>query len=192
MSKSVVMIASGDLRLSANRVCWPAQQQVEEAITRTVESFGFEIKRGHPVDAVKQHGFIDSQKYGMDVFRQIDPGMPLVVVEAVWQYSHHILHGLATHRAPILTVANWSGQWPGLVGMLNLNGSLTKAGVEYSTLWAESFASDDFRKKLGQWLNGKKVKHDLSHVTPFQKVTIPGKERKLGEMLAAQLQNERA
>ena len=48
------MIASGDLRLSANRVCWPAQQQVEQAVTRTVESFGFELKRGHPVDAAKQ------------------------------------------------------------------------------------------------------------------------------------------
>ena len=27
-------------------------------------------------------------------------------------------------------MANWSGTWPGLVGMLNLNGSLTKAGVQ--------------------------------------------------------------
>ena len=51
------------------------------------------------------------------------------MVEAVWQYSHHLLHGLYTHQGPILTVANWSGEWPGLVGMLNLNASLTKAGV---------------------------------------------------------------
>src|SRR5438105_2098855 len=190
MSKSVVMIASGDLRLSANRVCWPAQQQVEEAITRTVESFGFEIKRGHPVDAVKQHGFIDSQKYGMDVFRQIDPGMPLIVVEAVWQYSHHILHGLATHRAPILTVANWSGQWPGLVGMLNLNGSLTKAGVEYSTLWSEDFSANGFADQLSSFLKKGKVKHKLDHVTPLKKVSIPSKERKLGQQLAEQLRRD--
>ena len=54
------------------------------------------------------------------------------MAEAVWQYTHHVLPGLTTHHGPILTVANWSGQWPGLVGMLNLNGSLTKAGVQYS------------------------------------------------------------
>src|SRR3954449_5881459 len=173
MSKSVLMIASGDLRLSANRVCWPAQQQVEEAITRTVESFGFEIKRGHPVDPVKQHGFIDSQKYGMDVFRQIAPEAPLIVVEAVWQYSHHVLHGLATHRGPILTVANWSGQWPGLVGMLNLNGSLTKAGVEYSTLWSEDFQDSFFLNGLRTWLNGNPVVHDSSHVHPIESVGLP-------------------
>ena len=41
----------------------------------------------------------------------------------------HVLPGLMTHEGPILTVANWSGTWPGLVGMLNLNGSLAKAGV---------------------------------------------------------------
>src|SRR5882724_3562106 len=176
MSKSVVMIASGDLRLSANRVCWPAQQQVEEAISRTVESFGFEIKRGHPVDAVKQHGFIDSQKYGMDVFRQIAPDMPLIVVEAVWQYSHHILHGLATHRGPILTVANWSGQWPGLVGMLNLNGSLTKAGIEYSTIWSEFFKDKFFAKYLAEWLKKGKAKHRTDHVTALSKIKIPDRE----------------
>ena len=95
-----------------------------EAIRRE----GREVRRGHPYDPVKQHGFIDSQKHGMEVFREIPPDAPLIVVEAVWQYSHHVLPGLYTHRGPILTVANWSGEWPGLVGMLNLNGSLTKAG----------------------------------------------------------------
>ena len=70
-------------------------------------------QRGHACDPAKGHGFIDSQKRGMEVFRTIPPHAPLVVVEAVWQYSHHILHGLYTHQGPILTVANWSGQWPG-------------------------------------------------------------------------------
>ena len=57
----------------------------------------------------------------------LDPEAPLIVAEAVWQYSHHVLAGLTTHRGPILTVANWSGQWPGLVGLLNLNGSLRQS-----------------------------------------------------------------
>ena len=70
------------------------------------------------------------------------------MVEAVWQYSHHVLHGLFTHQGPILTVANWSGEWPGLVGMLNLNGSLTKAGVRYNTLWSEDFTDEFFLNGL--------------------------------------------
>src|ERR1044071_8717939 len=134
MREPVVLVASGDLRLSANQKCWPAQARAEEAVLAAIHSEGFEVRRGHPYDPAAQHGFIDSQKRGMEVFSEISPTAPLVVVEAVWQYSHHILHGLYTHQGPILTLANWSGEWPGLVGMLNLNGSLTKAGVNYSTL----------------------------------------------------------
>src|SRR5579884_3385586 len=103
----------------------------------------------------------------MEVFRAIPPTAPLVVVEAVWQYTHHVLAGLYTHRGPILTVANWSGQWPGLVGMLNLNASLTKAGVKYSTLWSQDFTDEYFLSRLRAWLAGKRVRHDTSHVHPL-------------------------
>ena len=192
MPKSVVLIASGDLRLSANRVCWPAQASVEAAVTKAVNGFGFEVKRGHPFDAAKQHGFIDSQKYGMAVFQSIPMAAPLIVVEAVWQYSHHVLHGLATHKGPILTIANWSGQWPGLVGMLNLNGSLTKSGVPYSTLWSDDFTDDTFLSKLKAWLNGQAVSHDTSHVKPLSGAKLPADAQQLGATLAQQLKREKA
>ncbi len=192
MSKTVSMIASGDLRLSANRVCWPAQQQVEEQVTRAIESFGFTVARAHAVDPVKQHGFIDSQKYGMEVFRGIPVDTPLVVVEAVWQYSHHVLPGLITHKGPILTVANWSGQWPGLVGMLNLNGSLTKAQVRYSTLWSEDFKDEYFLSRLKGWLIGELVRHDKSHIRPLNSLSMSKEAESLGVSLAEQLKRDKA
>jgi hypothetical protein len=192
MPKTVVLIASGDLRLSANQVCWPAQQQVEEAVVKAIEGFGYQVKRGHPADAMKQHGFIDSQKYGMEVFRGIGENAPIVAVEAVWQYSHHVLPGLMTHQGPILTIANWSGQWPGLVGMLNLNGSLTKAGVPYSTLWSEDFTDDYFLSRLKSWLNGEPVWHDTSHVRSLNSLKLPHEAKSLGVSLARQLKREKA
>ena len=140
----VILVASGDLRLSATKVCWPAQDRAEQAVMAAIRKEGGEVKRGHPFLPEKGHGFIDSQKYGMEVFSQIPPEAPIVVVEAVWQYTHHVFSGLLSHRGPILTVANWSGEWPGLVGMLNLNGSLTKAGVKYSTLWSVDFQDEYF------------------------------------------------
>src|SRR6266581_1156077 len=173
MPETVILVANGDLRLSANQKCWPAQSRVEEAVMAAIRSEGFEIRRGHPYDPAKQHGFIDSQKRGMEVFRGIPPAAPLVVVEAVWQYSHHILPGLYTHQGPILTVANWSGQWPGLVGMLNLNASLTKAGVKYSALWSEDFKDEFFLNGLRQWLSGQTVCHDTGHVHPLSRFTLP-------------------
>ena len=130
----ILLVASGDLRSSANEVCWPAQRAMEAALGRAVAGLGHKLVRAHPYKRAQRHGFIGSQREGMEVFAGIDPQAPLIVAEAVWQYSHHVLAGLISHRGPILTVANWSGTWPGLVGMLNLNGSLTKAGVRYSTL----------------------------------------------------------
>ncbi len=187
-----ILIASGDLRLSANQVCWPAQQQVEQAVVQAIENCGFDVKRGHPVDPVKKHGFIDSQKYGMEVFRDVPPDAPVIVVEAVWQYSHHVLHGLITHRGPILTIANWSGQWPGLVGMLNLNGSLTKAGVPYSTLWSEDFKDEYFLSRLKLWLQGSPVQHDTTHVRALNGLRLPSAQQALGMSLARQLKRDKA
>ncbi len=192
MPKPVILVANGDLRLSANQKCWPAQQNAEEAVMAAIRRAGFDVQRGHAYDPVKQHGFIDSQRRGMEVFRTIPPDAPLVVVEAVWQYSHHLLHGLYTHQGPILTVANWSGQWPGLVGMLNLNGSLTKAGVAYSTLWSVNFTDDFFVNNLNRWLNGQPVQHDLSHVRPFAEMPVPDRAQQLGERLAQDLRRNKA
>ena len=187
-----MLVASGDLRLAANQVCWPAQEKVEDAVTQAIRKFGFDVRRAHPFDPAKKHGFIDSQKYGMQVFREIPADVPIIVVEAVWQYSHHVLAGLISHPGPILTVANWSGQWPGLVGMLNLNGSLTKAGVSYSTLWSETFSDEFFLSKLEDWLHGRSVRHDTSHVRPLAGLNLPVDARDLGIALARQLKRDKA
>jgi L-fucose isomerase-like protein len=128
----------------------------------------------------------------MEVFKNIDPSGPLIVAEAVWQYSHHVLAGLTTHRGPILTVANWSGAWPGLVGMLNLNGSLTKAGITYSTLWSQDFTDEYFTTRLHNWLTTGKCTHDCRHVLPFDASAIDPLARKLGEQLALILMREKA
>jgi hypothetical protein len=189
---TVQLIASGDLRLSANQVCWPAQLAMEQDLTRAIETEGHRVHRVHPYKEPAKHGFIGSQKEGLEVFRTVDPDAPLMVAEAVWQYSHHVLPGLTTHRGPILTVANWLGTWPGLVGMLNLNGSLTKAGVAYSTLWSEDFRDAYFRRRLRQWLRTGRCSHQTDHVVPLRSVRIGATSRRMGAALAQQLRTEKA
>jgi hypothetical protein len=190
--KQVQLIANGDLRLTANQKCWPAQAAMEESLRQAIAAEGYELIRVHPYKEDEGHGFIGSQKEGMQVFNNVDPSAPLIVAEAVWQYSHHLLHGLISHEGPILTVANWSGTWPGLVGMLNLNGCLTKAGVKYSTLWSEDFTDEYFTERLRHWLAKGKAKHETDHITKWKNIKIGAKERKLGESLARQLGREKA
>src|SRR5271157_5340332 len=188
----ILLVASGDLRQSANEVCWPAQAEMEEMLTAAFLDEGITLRRAHPVDPVLKHGFIHSQRMGMQVFEQIHPDAPIVVAESVWQYSAHVLAGLLSHRGPILTVANWSGQWPGLVGMLNLNGSLTKAGVPYSTLWSETFTDEPFKRQLNQWLTEGRVTHDVSHVHAFDPAAAPSRARALAREIAADFRRRKA
>jgi hypothetical protein len=192
MPSQVYLVANGDLRLSANRKCWPAQERTEAAVGAAVERLGYSVHRAHPYDPGKQHGFIDSQKYGMEVFRSIPRNVPLIVVEAVWQYSHHLLHGLYTHQGRILTVANWSGEWPGLVGMLNLNGSLTKAGVRYDSLWSVDFTDAFFLNNLERWLQGHPVQHDTSHVKALSDFSLLPDAEATGVEVATQLRRDKA
>jgi L-fucose isomerase-like protein len=188
---TVYTVASGDLRPSANVTCWPTQQQLESDLAAAVEALGRRVQRGHPVDPVKGHGFIDSQRAGIEVFKTIPPDAPLIVAEAVWQYSHHVLAGLRSHRGPILLAANWSGEFPGLVGLLNLAGSLTKAGVPYSALWSVDFTDEWARDGLKVWLETGELIHDTSHVRDLS-ASPTGAEGELGRALAAQVVAEKA
>ncbi len=72
----VLLVASGDLRLAANQKCWPAQQEMEQALTRAVADAGYELVRAHPYKPAEQHGFIGSQKEGMEVFAANRPQGP--------------------------------------------------------------------------------------------------------------------
>lgn len=190
--KKVWLVASGDLRLGANQLCWPAQAEMEALLGQALGRLGWEVVRAHAYDERTQHGFIDSQRMGIEVFKGIPQDAPLIVAESVWQYTHHVLAGLTTHKGPILTVANWSGQWPGLVGMLNLNGSLTKAGVAYSTLWSERFDDRFFVDKLEAWLENGAVTHDESHVVDYSESAIDAEEHRIGQEFASRFRDEKA
>ncbi|MEI7799640.1 MAG: fucose isomerase [Opitutaceae bacterium] len=191
-SSPVLLVANGDLRQTANQACWPAQLAVEKKLALAVAQLGGRLVRAHPYKPKVKHGFISSQKEGLALFAELDPTAPLIIAEAVWQYSHHLLGGLLTHRGPILTVANWSGQWPGLVGMLNLNGSLTKAGVKYSTLWSDNFDDEYFLTGLARWLKTGVTTHRTPHVRAYAKAAVPAKAKGVAKKIATDLRTRKS
>lgn len=190
--KTILLIANGDLRQSANEATWQFQEAMEKQLTAAIAKLGYKLVRAHPYKPELKHGFIGSQKEGMAVFAKLDPKAPLIVAESVWQYSHHILPGLISHQGPILTVANWSGSAPGLVGMLNLNGSLTKAGVKYSTLWSKDFTDEFFLTHLAGWLKTGAIRHTTSHVKALARCTVPPKARAIARKIADDLRRRKS
>ena len=188
---TVYLVSSGDGRESANTASWPVQQALEAMITEAITAQGYRVVRAHGVDPDTGHGFISSQRMGLEVFATIPREVPLVVAIGNWRYSHHVLPGLRTHQGPILTVANFVPEWPGLVGLLGLNGGLTKMGKDYSSLWTVDGTDEWFQKSLAGWLEHGTVTHDESHVRPLPALP-PSPESDLGRALADQLLHEKA
>ena len=188
----VYLVANGDLRLSANVECWSVQERFEAAVSEVVAALGRRVVRAHAFDQDKGHGFVDSQRMGLTVFRDIPTEAPLLVVEAVWQYSHHVLAGLRSHLGPILLVANWNGTYPGLVGMLNLGASLTKAGVGYSSVWSADFSDEWAIDGLRTWLETGRLEHRTDHVRALPGLDGSAPEVGLGRNLAAALVRDKA
>jgi hypothetical protein len=166
--KEVLLVTNADLRESANVTCWPVQNKFERKLQEVLRGrFGVTAKRAHPIKASKGHGFISSQREGSDLFAHIEPTAPVIVLLTAWQYSHHIAPSLMSHRGPILLLANFDGTWPGLVGMLNMAGTLTSLGKPVSRLWSENFEDAFFLRALSSWLKDGWIEHDTSYLHPI-------------------------
>ena len=104
-----------------------------------------------------------------------------------------MLPGLRTHRGPILTVANFAGRWPGLVGLLSLNAGLTKMGRRLlHALDASTAPTPWFRDGIAAGLATGAVPHDESHVRAAARRCPTPPRRELGRALAAELLAEKA
>jgi len=189
---TIYLVASGDLRISANQVCWPTQAEFEKKLSELFTEKGFKVIRAHQYDPIEKHGFISTQRMGMDVFQKIPSNSKVLVAVSVWQYSYHLLAGLRDHKGPILTIANWAGQYPGLVGLLNLNASLTKMGVEYSTIWSENLDDDYFLNGIEEWIKFNHITHDSSHVQEFDPTFVDPTLSELGKNLSKQLKDRKS
>jgi hypothetical protein len=76
--------------------------------------------------------------------------------------------------------------------MLNLNGSLTKAGVKYGSLWSVDFTDEFFLSHLETWLKTGAIKHQTSHVRPLAKAAVPPKARAVAKKIAADLRRRKS
>lgn len=189
--QTAYLVASGDLRESANVAGWPTQKKMEQDLTQAFSDLGWTVKRANPIDPETGHGFVSSQRMGLEVFKNIPVDAPLLVAESIWQYSHHVLAGLRTHHGPILTVANFASEWPGLVGLLGLNSSLTKMDKPYSTIWSVDFTDVWFKEGIRSWIDTGHIAHDSSHVRALPQLA-DSPEKTLGQELGQQMLSEKA
>jgi hypothetical protein len=186
-SSEIFLIANGNLKHFTNRNGWAAQLEMEAKLQKAFSDEGFNLIRAHGYSEELGHGFIWNQRIGLDIFNSIDPQSPVVIAVGIWQFSQNILSGLRNHKGPILTIGNWSGKYPGLVGLLNLNASMVKAGVKYSTIWSETFEDVFFKHGIHEWLTSKKITHQITYPKDIEEYRLSDDVSKVGNELAENL-----
>jgi L-fucose isomerase-like protein len=192
-TKKVYLINNGDFRDSACVPCWPKQEETLKAVKSVFTKLGYATEVIPKYDAKKKHGFLTRQHEGAAAVSKIEPDAPVVVVLSMWAYAHHVAGPLASHKGPILLLANFDGTWPGLVALLNHTATFDRCGIQHSRLWTETFLKDEpFMKRLEEWTRTGTIKYPKSHLADAAKLKLSGSAKKLGDELATDiLRNKR-
>jgi L-fucose isomerase-like protein len=163
MPTKIAIFWPGDYRLRPNEQALPhviaATEQLERALAKLGRSTyrvpGF-LTRPH--EAIEKLGPIDD---------------PMVGVCVHWFYGPHTTDGVVGKDNPLLLASNFSGTWPGLVGLLNTGACLESLGRRFSRAWtsAADWTTDDaFMSRLDEWCTTGAIAYpedEISHHAPI-------------------------
>jgi len=162
MPAKIAIYWPGDYRAAPNEWAGPhieaATVQLEAALKKLGrQSYRIEGFLTKPHEAIERLGPVDDPTIGVFVH---------------WVYGPHTTDGVVGKDNPLLLVSNFSGTWPGLVGLLNTAACLEAAGRPASRAWtsAKDWAADDaFMARLDEWCVSGSTRYpedEISHGAP--------------------------
>jgi len=164
MSTRIGIFWPGDYRSRPNELALPsvaaATAQLERALAKLGRaSYRIEGFLTRPHEAIERLGPVDD---------------PLIGVCVHWVYGPHTTDGVVGKDSPLLLASNFSGQWPGLVGLLNTGACLESLGRAFSRVWsdAEDWTADPrLMERLEQWCATGRVTYPETEVAYAAPVT---------------------
>ncbi len=146
MATKIALFWPGDYRKRPNELALPNMQAATEQLEKALKALGRKTYR--------IEGFITKPNEAIEKLRPIDD--PMIGVCIHWIYGPHTTDGVIGKENPLLLCSNFSGTWPGLVGLLNTGACLESLGRKFSRLWtsADDWTKDKkFMARLEQWCN---------------------------------------
>ncbi len=162
MGSTIAIFWPGDYRPTPNEQALPsiteATVQLETALARLGrKSYRIDGYLTKPHEAIEKLGPVDD---------------PMIGVCAHWFYGPHTTDGVVGKENPLLLASNFSGTWPGLVGLLNTGACLESVGRRFSRVWtdAEEWSTDDtFMARLDEWCTTGRIAYaadEISYAAP--------------------------
>ena len=135
MPDRIALFWPGDARAKPNELAQPNA----EAATRQLEAALARLGR----QSYRIPGFISKPHESIERLGPIHD--PVIGVCVHWFYGPHTTEGVVGKDHPLLLASNFSGQWPGLVGLLNTGACLELLDRPFSRIWttAENWTADD-------------------------------------------------
>jgi L-fucose isomerase-like protein len=152
MSKKIAVFWPGDARDIPNQLALPNMQEATAQLERALKKLG---RTPYLVP-----GFLSKPHHAIEKLGPIDD--PMIGMCVHWFYGPHTTDGVVGKDNPLLLASNFSGRWPGLVGLLNTGACLESLNRPFSRAWTdrEDFSSDDeFMARLDEWCTSGSIRY---------------------------------
>src|SRR5262245_5487830 len=182
MSKKVAVYWPGDARQKPNELALTNIEAATVQVERALKKLGREPYR--------VEGFLSKPHESIDKLGPIDD--PIVGVFVHWVYAPHTTEGVVGKDNPLLLASNFSGRWPGLVGLLNTGACLTSLGRKHSRIWttAGDWTQDEqFMAELDEWCATGAVTHPTTGIAYGATVSADAAAR--ARRIAAEMKRRR-
>jgi L-fucose isomerase-like protein len=150
MTKKVAIFWPGDARAKPNELALPNAEETTVQLERALKKLGREPYR--------IEGFLSKPHEAIHKLGPIDD--PMVGVCVHWFYGPHTTDGVTGKDNPLLLASNFSGRWPGLVGLLNTGACLEMLDRRFSRIWTDNpdwTADATFMERLDEWCSSGRV-----------------------------------
>jgi L-fucose isomerase-like protein len=178
----IALFWPGDARQKPNELALPNVEEATQQIERAVQKLGRTTYRvpgflAKPHEAIEKLGPIDD---------------PMIGVCVHWFYGPHTTDGVVGKDNPLLLASNFSGRWPGLVGLLNTGACLESVDRRFSRAWtgAPDMSSDaEFMDRLAEWCSTGAIRYPEDEVSYHAPVSPDAARR--ARVVAEQIRKRR-
>ena len=144
MKQRIALFWPGDGRDLPNRLALPSIGEATRQMEAALRRLGREPWR--------VEGFLTKPHHAIEKLGPVQD--PMIGICVHWFYGPHTTEGVVGKGNPLLLASNFSGQWPGLVGLLNTGACLESLGRKFSRVWTDApdwTADEAFMARLEEW-----------------------------------------
>ena len=152
MHSKIAIFWPGDYRSKPNQLAQPNAEQATGQLEKALQKLGR--------TSYRVPGFLTKPHEAIEKLGPIDD--PLIGVCVHWFYGPHTTDGVVGKSNPLLLASNFSGTWPGLVGLLNTAACLESVGRGFSRAWtgaADWTADETFMARLEEWCTTGRIRY---------------------------------